>query len=137
MTRARTLMWLVVVGILLTSCSLGTGEAKQGVSTFRTQVSQQAFSQIYQAAGPELRRAASEEQFVRFMTSVDHKLGPWQSSPEPGWNVTRTTAGHFVKLAYQSQFARGPAVEEFTWRIQNGQAVLLGYHVSSMLLVSD
>jgi hypothetical protein len=49
----------------------------------------------------------------------------------------RGTAGHTVRLTYQSQFAKGLATEQFAWRIEHGTPVLLGYHVNSPLLVSD
>jgi hypothetical protein len=71
------------------------------------------------------------------MKALDQKLGPWTSAAEPGWNVTRGTAGQVVSLTYQSQFAKGPVSEQFTWRIENGEPVLLGYHVNSSLLITE
>ena len=88
-------------------------------------------------AGTEFRQTATEEQFLRFMTALERKLGSWQSAREPVWNVTRGTTGHFVNLTYQSQFAKGAASEQFTWRIENGGPVLLGYYVNSALLVTE
>jgi hypothetical protein len=49
----------------------------------------------------------------------------------------RATGGQTVRLTYQSQFAKGGATEQFAWRIEQGAPILLGYHVSSPLLVSD
>jgi hypothetical protein len=42
-----------------------------------------------------------------------------------------------VSLAYQSQFVRGGASEQFLWRIERRGAVLLGYHVNSPLLLAQ
>jgi hypothetical protein len=39
--------------------------------------------------------------------------------------------------AFRAQVAEHAAVEEFTWKIQNGRPVLLGYHISSTRLVSE
>ena len=115
----KTASWARILSIGMTlfliGCSMGRDEAKQGVAEFRARVSQHAFSDVYQTA----------------------ELGPWQSAADPGWNVTRTTGGHFVKLMYQSQFAKGAAAEEFTWQIQNGRPSLVGYYVNSPLLVSE
>ena len=36
-----------------------------------------------------------------------------------------------------SQFARGPANEQFSWRVEQGAPLLLGYHVNSALLVTE
>ena len=128
---------IFVVALLTTACTMGTNEAKDGVAEFRARVSRQSFKEIYQAAAPEFRQAATEEEFVRFMSALDRKLGPWQSASEPGWHVARTTAGHSVQLAYESRFTKGPAAEQFAWRIEGGRPVLLGYNVNSRLLVSD
>ena len=137
----KTASWARILSIGMTlfliGCSMGRDEAKQGVAEFRARVSQHAFSDVYQTADPAFQRAVAEDKFVQFMTALDRKLGPWQSAADPGWNVTRTTGGHFVKLMYQSQFAKGAAAEEFTWQIQNGRPSLVGYYVNSPLLVSE
>jgi hypothetical protein len=128
---------LFALALSLTACTMGTDEAKQGVAEFRVRVASRSFAEIYRASAPEFRQAATEEQFVRFMTALDRKLGPWQSAGDPGWNVMRTTAGHSVRLSYDSRFTRGAAAEHFAWRIEGGRPVLVGYQVSSPLLVSD
>ena len=129
-------VWLLVLPLLLASCA-GTDDAKRGVANFRARAAQTSFSEIYWRAAPEFRRSATEEEFVRVMTALDRKLGPWESAAEPGWNVTRGTAGQVVNLTYQSQFAKGAVSERFTWRIENGEPVLLGYHVNSSLLITE
>ncbi len=128
---------LLAAAALLVSCGGGTDAAKQGVSGFRAQVAEKSFAEIYQTASPEFRQAASEEQFQRFMAGLERKLGTWQSANEPIWHVTRGTGGHFVGLTYESQFSKGPVTEQFSWRIEHGAPVLVGYNVKSSLLVMD
>lgn len=122
---------------LLVACSGGTEEAKQGVSGFRARVASASLAEIYGTASPEFRKAATEEQFQRFMAGLERKLGPWNSSGEPVWNVMRSTGGHFVTLTYESQFSKGTATEQFTWRIDHGAPALVGYNVRSNLLVME
>ena len=122
--------------MLLAACA-GTDDAKRGVANFRARAAQTSFSEIYWRAAPEFRQSATEEQFLRVMTTLDRKLGPWTSAGEPGGNVTRGTAGQVVNLTYQSQFAKGAVSEQFTWRIEDGEPVLLGYHVNSPLLITE
>lgn len=129
-------VWLLALPLLLASCG-GTDEAKRGVANFRARAAQTSFSEIYWRAAPEFRQSATEEQFLRVMTALDGKLGPWKSAGEPAWNVTRGTAGQVVNLTYQSQFSKGAVSEQFTWRIENGEPVLLGYHVNSPLLITE
>ena len=129
-------VWLLVLPLLLASCG-GTADAKRGVANFRARAAQTSFTEIYWRAAPEFRQSATEEQFLRVMTALNRKLGPWTSAGEPGWNVTRGTAGQVVNLTYQSQFAKGAGSEQFMWRIEDGEPVLLGYHVSSPLLITE
>ncbi|HKW90830.1 MAG TPA: DUF4019 domain-containing protein [Methylomirabilota bacterium] len=128
---------LALAAFVLVSCSGGTDAAKQGVTAFRDRVTHRSFAEIYRTATPEFRQAVTEEQFQRLMAGLQRKLGTWQSSKEPVWHVTRSTGGHFVSLTYESEFSKGPATEQFTWRIEQGAPVLLGYNVRSSLLVMD
>ncbi len=136
--RQRWLLGLqaVLAASLLVSCT-GTDAAKQGVSGFRDRAAQRSFAEIYRTASPEFRQAVSEEQFQRFMIGLERKLGTWQSAKDPIWHVTRGTGGHFVGLTYESEFSKGPATEQFTWRIENGTPVLVGYNVKSSLIVME
>lgn len=137
MTQRRLLaLPLALAACLLAACT-GTDAAKQGVSEFRDRVSHGAYAEIYRTASPEFRTVVTEEHFQRFMGGLERQLGTWQSSKDPVWNVERGTAGHLVGLTYESQFARGPATEQFAWRIERGTPVLLGYHVKSSLLVME
>jgi hypothetical protein len=134
--RFGSSMWVVASALLVTACG-GTDEAKRGVAEFRSRAAQKSYGEIYRTAGAELRQAATEEQFERLMTTLDRRLGAWQSAAEPAWTVTRGTGGHLVRLTYQSQFAKGAASEQFVWRLDNGGPALLGYHVNSPLLMAQ
>ena len=134
--RLGSCVWVIASALLFAACG-GTDEAKRGVAEFRSRVAEKSYGEIYRRGGAELRQGTSEEQFERFMTALDRKLGAWQSSDEPGWNVMRGAGGHIVRLTYQSQFANGAASEQFVWRIENGVATLLGYHVNSPVLLAQ
>ena len=129
-------MWVIASALLVAACG-GTDEAKHGVAEFRSRVAQTSYGEIYRTAGAELRQGATEEQFERFMTTLDRRLGAWQSAAEPAWNVTRGTGGHLVRLTYPSQFAKGAASEQFVWRLETGGPALLGSHVNSPLLMAQ
>ncbi len=134
--RVRSFAWIIVSALVVAGCG-GTDAAKRGVEEFRSRAAQRSYAEIYRAGAAELRQGTTEEQFERFMTAVDRKLGAWQSAEEPAWNVIRGTAGHLVRLTYQSQFERGGANEQFLWRVEHGEAILLGYHVNSPLLAAQ
>ena len=90
--RFGSRMWVVASALLVAACG-GTDEAKHGVAEFRSRAAQKSYGEIYRTAGAELRQTATEEQFERFMTTLDRRLGTWQSAAEPAWNVTRGNGG--------------------------------------------
>ena len=60
---------LIAVVLAVTGCTMGTDEAKQGVAEFGARVSRQSFGEIYRAASPEFRQAATEEEFAGYQVS--------------------------------------------------------------------
>ena len=128
--------WAILCLLVLVACS-GSADAQRAVAEFRARAAQKLYGEIYGSAAQEFRDATSEEQFMQFMAGLDRKLGSWQSAPDPQWLDRRGPAGHIVTLTYDSTFERGPAVEQFTWRIEDSEAVLLGYNVNSALFVTQ
>lgn len=126
----------LLVGLFLVSCG-GTDEAKRGVDDFRAAVANKKYHEIFENADPEMRQSGNEDQFVEFMNALERKLGPWQSAEEGVWTVSQSPAGRIVNLTYTSQFANGTGTERFMWRIVDGKALLVGYHVDSPLWVTN
>jgi hypothetical protein len=46
------------------------------------------------------------------------------------------TAGVFIQAIYQTHFEKGDAQEDFTWRVEAGTPRLMGYQISSPLLLA-
>jgi hypothetical protein len=47
------------------------------------------------------------------------------------------TSGTFVSLGYKTAFEHGDGAEQFVFRVSDGRAVLAGYRVDSMALVTN
>jgi HAMP domain-containing protein len=127
---------LLLVG--LSGCGAmmrGKEQAERAVAEFRRQVDQGRFQDIYNASGPELKQTATEGEFTRMLGMVRDRLGAVRSTEEQGWNVNVANGGTVVNLTYQTQFAAGPATEQFIYRIEGERAVLIGYHVNSNALI--
>lgn len=130
---------LIVAVLAAAACGCSSGkdlaEARGAVNAFHHQLDAGQFAQIYAAAAPDLKGAATEADFVALLAAVHRKLGPLQSASPLGWNVNYTTGGGFVTLNYQSAFQGGQAQESFTYRLENGAPKLAGYHVASNALI--
>lgn len=122
---------------LLASCSIGADVpvATQAATAFHHQLDDAKFAELYTAGSAELHGAASQKEWVDFLTIVHARLGKFQSASQTGWNDQATTGGHFITLAYQSKYEHGDAQEQLVYKIVDGKAVLTGYHVNSNLLM--
>ncbi len=111
--------------------------SEQGANRFHTEMNAGHFEQLYDVAAPDMKSATKREDFIAFLAGAHKKLGTFKSGKQVGWNDNHTIGGHFVTLQYESQFERGPAQEQFIFRINNDQPILVGYHINSNLFVTN
>lgn len=123
---------------LLGACSpaADTKAAEDGVVAFHQTMDGGRYAAIYDGSAPDMKSAISREDFVKLLTGLHAKLGSFQSGKTTNWNDNANTGGHYVTLAREAHFERGPGTEEFVFRIENGRAVLAGYHVNSNVPVT-
>ncbi len=128
-----TIAWLCLLG----GCSMSADAslAEQAVPTFHQQLDAGNFDAIYAAAGDELKKVASQQDFVALLEAVHRKLGNTKASEKTGWQVNYQTSGSFVTLGYKTTFEGGDATEQFVYRLDEKSAVLVGYHVTSNALI--
>ena len=75
--------------------------------------------------------------FTKLLAAVHRKLGNFQSGKTANWNDNATTGGHYLTLQRTAQFERGPAQEEFVFKMDGQEAVLIGYHIASNTLITS
>jgi len=65
------------------------------------------------------------------LKTVHEKLGNSGKRAKRDFGVTENAQGVFVKVAYRTEFAVGPANEYFVWRMDKDQPHLWSYHIDS------
>lgn len=130
---------LTAVSLGLAGCSAGQDKsaAEAGVQRFREMLGAGRYAEIYRSAGPEFRQNGSEDSAVRFLRSVHDRLGAVRNANQTGWRVNYGSGGSVTVLNYATEFERGRGAEEFVYRVDGGQSVLIGYHINSNDLVQD
>jgi hypothetical protein len=113
------------------TAAFDTTPAEQAVVRFHAMLDAGRFSEIYQQGATELTTAGSQEDFVRFLSTVHQRLGHVQVATKLSWRINSGTRGEFVNLGYKTAFDKGEAVESFTFRIDSGVGRLVGYHIQS------
>jgi len=113
------------------SASEDVASAERGIATFHEKLNSGHLDAIYDEAGPEMKKAAARSDLILLLSAVQRKLGHFKSGKVATWNDNATTNGHFVTLNYSAQYDRGVADENFVYRLDGQNALLVGYHVQS------
>jgi hypothetical protein len=131
MTRI-VLMFVAAFGLV--SCSIGKDVplAENEITKFHQLLNAEKFDQIVASAGPEL---SADPKLPKLLGVVHTKLGAMKKTKQVGWNDNANTSGHFVTLNYESNYEKGTAAENFVYRIIDGRASLVGYHINSDALI--
>lgn len=130
-------MCVSVFVLSLSGCSMShnVDMAKSKIPLFHSELNSGKYEVIYTEASQELRNADSEDNFVAFLSAVNRKLGPFESSTSETWKMNYNTSGTFVSVSENSNFEHGKATENFVYRIKDGTALLVGYHINSNALI--
>ena len=135
-TRLGAAMSMAVV--LTTGC--GTTELRQKaeatVIEFHQRLNEARFVEIYSNATAAFQASGPQADFEAILGGVRRKLGTFKNAQLRQWRVTKATNGTFVELQYESQFDEDIALEAFTFLILNDEAVLQGYNINSITLVT-
>lgn len=128
---------ILAAAIFVAGCttSVDTRVAERAVDTFHEMLNAGQFELIYAAGSDDLKRVAKREDFVALLDAVHRKLGVTKSWSKRGWSVNYHTSGTFVTLSYSTIFDEGDAGEQFVYRLQDGKALLVGYHINSTALI--
>ena len=137
-TGIGRLIWLFAVGVLVAACSSAEdiAAAEGQISHFRQMMAGQQFGRVYAEAAEELRKAATEQDMVSLLAAVDRKLGAVKGSERNNWSVNYQTSSTFVTLGFKTHFERGDGVETFVYRVADGKALLIAYHINSNELIT-
>jgi Protein of unknown function (DUF4019) len=138
MSNSFKLCIVLVAGLFVAGCSAGTDVAlaRSEIAHFRELMAAQQFDQIYSAASDDFKKAATQQDFVNLLSAVERKLGAMRGTEESGWRVMQSLSGSTITLGFKTQFERGAGDETFIFRVKDGKALLLGYHINSNALVT-
>ena len=128
---------IVAAALALSACSIGKDipAAEAAAVSFHQLLDAGKFADTWQNAAPDLRAAASKDQWLQLLDAVHRKLGKFRSTKTLGWNDNFNNGRHFILLNQEAQYERGVAQEQFVYRIDGGKAALAGYHVNSNALI--
>jgi len=145
-TRPKSQLWkwslaltAIVLGFLMWQCgsALRQGRvlADPAVEDFHRQLNAGQYEKIYLDADESFTGEGKHDELVKFLEAVHTKLGNAGATNQANMLVNATTSGTFIVVHYNTTFARGSAVETFTFKKSNGFLKLQGYHIESNALI--
>ncbi len=133
----RRTVTMMLGALALAGCSIGADVpvADKAIVAFHTALDAGQFAAIYAQSAKDMKDTTTEPRLTAFLGAVHRKLGTFKSGKSVGWNDNVNGNGHFISINYQATYERGPAAESFVYRIDNGKATLVGYHVNADALI--
>jgi hypothetical protein len=110
--------------------------AEQAVAKFHQQLNTAQYRDMYLQSDKLFQESTSEADAVALFEAVHRKLGNVDNARPAGWHVNATPTGTFVTLAYDVDFSEGKGQEQFAFKINSNQALLVNYNVNSPLLIT-
>jgi hypothetical protein len=133
----RRTVTMMLGALALAGCSIGADVpvADKAIVAFHTALDAGQFAAIYAQSAKDMKETTTEPRLTAFLGAVHRKLGTFKSGKSVGWNDNVNGNGHFISINYQATYEHGPAAESFVYRIDNGKATLVGYHVNADALI--
>ncbi len=126
----------LVAGCGFKDMAAGRGEAQKAVAEFHALENDGRFTEIYDGASDDFRRAGGRERFVELLGAVQRKLGKVTGTDNRGWRVNTWNLTTYVEVGQATHFERGNAQESFRFVIRGGKAALIAYNIQSDELIT-
>ena len=110
--------------------------AEKGVAEFHDRLNHRKFDEIYDTSHDGFKALASREELAKIASAVRTKLGRVVDTKNQTWNVKTFNLLTTVTLLQKTTFENGEGDEQFVFAIENGKAVLYGWHINSMDLIT-
>jgi hypothetical protein len=136
----KQLSWRWVQGVtaavsllIVWQCSSGLIQGRRltnaAVQHFHQQLNAGQYIEIFRQADAGFTEDKTEEDLVKFLQAVHTKLGDAGAVSLNSIRVNTAMNGTFTTAQYKTTFARGSAVETFTWKKSDGTLRLYGYNI--------
>jgi uncharacterized protein DUF3887 len=131
-------MLVPALALTVASCSIAKYKenAEQAVAKFHQHLNAEEYQEIYKESDPLFKQNVSEPDGTALFGAVHAKLGNVKNATAAGWHVNTTTGGTFVTLQYEVDFSEGKGTEQFAFKMNGNQALLVRYDINSPLLIT-
>ena len=137
--RVFGIVSLIFAASFLSGCGKLTqdkAEGEKAVADFHALYNQGKVEDIWKQADPQFRTSTTKQQYDDLMGAVQRKLGKVVSTSNSRWQVRSFNLNTSVLLSQNTAFEHGQGIESFTFALKGTNAVLVGYNIQSMDLIT-
>jgi len=131
------------LGVFFAAALVGCGgfikakpAAEKAVARFHESYNQGKLDDIWNGSDAKFRTAVTRQKYDEFLGAVHRKLGKVTSTSSVGWNVKSFNLRTTVFMTQKTIFENGQGTESFTFTMNGTNAVLVGYNIQSMDLIT-
>ena len=137
--KAFKITLVILSAMALIGCggfTKGKPAAEKAITQFHDSYNQGKLDDIWKSADSTFRTASTKPKYDDFIGAVQRKLGKVTTTSNIGWNVSSFNLKTTVLMAQKTVFENGQGTESFTFAINGTNAVLVGYNIQSMDLIT-
>ena len=110
--------------------------ADRAVEKFHQHLNAEQYLEIYKESDTLFKQNVTEADGVALFGAVHAKLGNVKNATASGWKMNATTGGMFVMMQYEVDFSEGKATEQFAFKMDGNQALLVRYDINSPVFIT-
>jgi hypothetical protein len=128
---------LLPLAVSLGGCSFAEDKdrGERAVARFHQLFAASRYAEIYVDTTESFREAATEAEFVEFMSAVRRKLGTVRACERTGLEVNWDGDATTIWLSYETAYELGIATEQFVWVMEGDKTLLESYQIDSRELI--
>ena len=136
--QLTSVVFVCALSLIAVACGMSKHKqnAEQAVTKFHQQLNSSQYRDMYVQSDKLFQQNTSEADAIALFDAVHRKLGNVDNVTPAGWHVNATPMGTFVTLAYEVDFSEGKGQEQFGFKMNGNQALLISYNVNSPLLIT-
>jgi hypothetical protein len=136
--RIRSGLLLLLALVCFGGCGFTKDKpaAEAAIAKFHEIYNQGKLDDIWNSADPQFRTASTKQKYDEFLGAVQRKLGKATSTSNKGWNINTFNSRTTVSMVQQTAFEKGQGTESFVFSVSGTNALLLGYNIQSMDLIT-
>ena len=133
----RAWVGLLLLAVVLGGCSFAedSSRGERAVARFHQLFGASQYADIYADTTEGFREAATEAEFVEFMSAVRRKLGNVRACERTGLEVNWDGDATSIWLSYETAYELGIATEQFVWVLDGEKTRLEAYQINSKDLI--